>query len=78
MLRFDGGMGVDTGSCPDMGAIVTIDGGTSRIWADVDCSGQLPDPLDALKLLRFDGGLTVSQGPGCPALGSEVTTVQAQ
>ncbi len=70
-------MAVDTGACPLMGAIVTIDGGASRIWGDVDCSGQLPDPVDALKLLRFDGGLPVSQGPACPELSGPVSAVEA-
>jgi hypothetical protein len=70
-------MAVDTGDCPQLGAIVTVDGAGSRIWGDFDCTGQLPDPVDSLKLLRFDGGLPVSQGPGCPKPGSEASVSES-
>lgn len=36
---------------------------------DVNCSGGV-DPVDALGLLRFDAGLSVSMPTGCPAIGS--------
>lgn len=41
-------------------------------FGDADCDGSV-GPLDALKLLRFDASLSVSQQPGCPELGSDVT-----
>lgn len=34
---------------------------------DVDCSGEV-NPIDALKILRFDAGLSVSQAEGCPEI----------
>jgi hypothetical protein len=55
-----------------MGQTVEVQGASPHLWGDIDCSNQLPDPVDSLKLLRFDAGLTVSQGPGCPGLGNEV------
>ncbi len=41
------------------------------VWGDVNCSGQ-SDPIDSLRLLRFDSGLSVNQPAGCPALGTPV------
>ncbi|HUF54339.1 MAG TPA: hypothetical protein VMR52_11285 [Dehalococcoidia bacterium] len=41
------------------------------LWGDVDCSGGV-DPVDALKLLRHDAGLSVAQGPDCPPIGDPV------
>ena len=51
---------------PDWG----LTGGTPG--GDIDCGGTA-DAIDALKLLRHDAGLSVSQGPVCVALGEEVT-----
>lgn len=36
---------------------------------DVDCSGEV-NPIDSLKILRFDAGLHVGQEDGCPEIGS--------
>jgi len=36
---------------------------------DVDCSGQV-NPIDSLKILRFDAGLHVGQEDGCPTIGT--------
>jgi Tol biopolymer transport system component len=44
-------------------------GGTPH--GDIDCGGTA-DPIDALKLLRFDAGLPVDPGPNCVAIGEEV------
>ncbi len=44
-------------------------------WGDVDCSGFV-NPVDSLKLLRFDAGLGVTQEPGCPGMGTGVTIVE--
>jgi hypothetical protein len=30
------------------------------------------NPVDSLKVLRFDAGLDVSQAEGCPPLGGEI------
>ncbi len=43
-------------------------------WGDVDCSGDVT-PVDSLKLLRYDAGLSVTQEEGCPPIGSEVLVV---
>jgi hypothetical protein len=40
----------------------------------VDCSSAV-NPVDSLKLLRFDAGLSVAQEEGCPLIGSEVQIV---
>jgi hypothetical protein len=45
-------------------------------WGDVDCSGAV-SPVDSLKLLRFDAGLSVAQEEGCPLIGSEVLVTAA-
>jgi hypothetical protein len=45
-----------------------------HILGDVDCSGAL-NPVDSLKILRFDAGLSVSQEPDCPQIGEEVQIV---
>ena len=34
------------------------------------------DPVDSLKVLRFDAGLSVSQAANCPKMGSEVVLVE--
>jgi len=38
-------------------------------WGDVDCSGAI-GPADALKILRSNAGLSVSQEADCPEIGS--------
>ncbi|MEX0682670.1 MAG: hypothetical protein WD904_04050 [Dehalococcoidia bacterium] len=40
--------------------------------ADVQCDGDI-DPVDSLQILRWDGGLSVSQQPGCVAIGEPLT-----
>ena len=42
------------------------------------CSVTQEADKDALKLLRFDAGLSASQADGCPPLGSEITIADAQ
>lgn len=51
---------------------ICITAGVTRIWGDFDCSGAL-DPIDALKLLRSDAALSVSQAQDCPAPSAMVT-----
>ncbi len=46
--------------------------GTERLWGDGDCSGAV-DPVDSLKTLRSDAGLSVSQTGDCPNIASNVT-----
>ena len=68
-LRHDAGLSADTAGCPAVGtAFVMVD---TFIWGDVDCSGDV-NPVDSLKILRFDSGLGIGQVPGCPALGSTI------
>ncbi len=49
------------------GEICIVQTGTDRLWADVDCDGSV-DPVDSLKVLRKDAGLSVEQAAGCPSL----------
>jgi hypothetical protein len=70
-LRYDAGLSAETGTCPEMGEVVDVQGASLHPWGDVDCSGAV-DPVDSLKLLRFDAGLSVQQGAGCPQMGSQV------
>ncbi|HUF53211.1 MAG TPA: hypothetical protein VMR52_05485 [Dehalococcoidia bacterium] len=73
-LRYDAGLGTNTGDeCPSLGDIiqVAVAGSVGRTWGDVDCSGAV-DPIDALKLLRFDAGLSVTLGSDCPTIGSDI------
>ena len=41
---------------------------------DVDCNGDV-STVDALKILRHVAGLSVSQEPGCPSIGSQVASL---
>ena len=66
-LRFDAGLSAGTGDCPAIGEAVEADD-QSLVWGDVDCDGVV-NPVDALKLLRFDAGLPVQQAQGCPPIG---------
>ena len=50
---------------------------SSVTWGNIDCLAGI-GPVDALKLLRFDAGLSASQADGCPPLGSEITIADAQ
>ena len=51
-------------------------GGSPRTWGDVDCKNGI-NPVDALKLLRFDAGLlsigAIAGGAACPDIGSSFT-----
>lgn len=73
-LRFDAGLGADTGGCPEMGAEVQVLSASPHVWGDVDCGDDVT-PVDSLKLLRSDAGLDVAQEPGCPGMGTSVTVV---
>jgi hypothetical protein len=44
----------------------------SLTQGDVDCNGAVT-PVDSLKILRHDAGLTVQQEPGCPPIGGAVS-----
>ena len=55
-----------------MGADVDIQGDGSYPWGDLDCSG-VADPVDGLKVLRFDAGLDVARPAECPDPGETVT-----
>ncbi len=70
-LRFDAGLGANTGDCPDFGQVVDVALASPHSWGDVDCDGDIT-PVDSLKLLRFDAGLSVSQEADCPSIGVEV------
>ena len=59
-----------------MGEEVDIAEASTQLWGDVDCDGTV-GPIDSLKLLRFDAGLSVPQEPGCPEIGDEVTVVSS-
>ncbi len=51
---------------------VVAEPGTERLWGDSDCSGSV-NPIDSLKTLRSDAGLSVSQTGNCPDIASNVT-----
>lgn len=60
--------GAETNPSLTHGEICIIENtGTDRLWGDVDCGGSVT-PVDSLKILRKDAGLTVDQAAGCPAL----------
>lgn len=44
-------------------------------WGDVDCSGDVT-PVDSLKILRYDAGLSVAQEDECPAIGIEAIVIE--
>ena len=41
-------------------------------WGDVDCSGAV-NPVDALRELQADAGISFSRPAGCPAIGEDAT-----
>jgi hypothetical protein len=44
-------------------------------WADADCDGTV-NPVDSLKILMFDAGLTgIQQTLPCPLIGQEVEVI---
>jgi hypothetical protein len=47
------------------------------MWGDADCD-ELVNPVDGLKLLRYDAALSVAQQPDCPALGSQIDAVDEE
>ena len=67
-LRFDTGLDTNTGECPDIGVVVEVANASPHPWGDIDCGGDV-NPIDSLKLLRYDGGLSVAQEPDCPGVG---------
>jgi hypothetical protein len=47
--------------------------GVQRFWEDLDCSNEPGNPIDSLKMLRFDAGLSVSKVDlSCPNAGAPV------
>ncbi len=46
-------------------------GGQPHYWGDVQCDGDI-DPVDALMILRWDAGLSVTQSSPCPTFGNNV------
>lgn len=65
--------GPETGPTTTNGEICVVEEpGTERLWGDSDCSGAV-NPIDSLKTLRSDAGLSVSQTGDCPDIASAVT-----
>ena len=60
----------DTDACPEMGDDVNVQGGGTYPSGDLDCSG-VADPVDGLKVLRFDAGLDVARPNDCPDPGAK-------
>ena len=58
-----------------MGANIQVLNASPHIWGDVDCGGAMT-PVDSLKILRYDAGLSASQAEGCPVMGEGVTIVE--
>ena len=76
VLRFDAGLSTSQAAgCPPIGAVIQVSGahaaGLPLIWGDVDCS-QAINPIDSLKLLRKDAGLSVNKPAGCATIGDIV------
>jgi hypothetical protein len=46
--------------------------GDPQTWGNADCDEQI-SPVDSLKILRYDAGLSVLQEEGCPPIGAGVT-----
>jgi hypothetical protein len=59
-----------------MGDEVDVAFASLHVWGDVDCNDEV-SPVDSLKILRFDAGLSVDQEAGCPPMGDTVTIVEA-
>ena len=59
-----------------MGEETPVLGFDTYPWGDVDCSDAV-DPVDSLKILRFDAGLSVEQEELCPVLGDLVVIPDA-
>jgi hypothetical protein len=65
--------GPETNPTTTNGEICVVEeAGTERLWGDGDCSAAV-NPVDSLKILRSDAGLSVSQTGDCPVIGSNVT-----
>jgi hypothetical protein len=79
MLRADAGLSVSQDAdCPLPGTdldIIWDSLTTNDKWGDADCSGSL-NPVDSLKVLRFDAGLFYIQQEPCPDIGQEVLIPQ--
>ena len=64
--------GPETDPATTNGQICIVEqAGTDRLWGDSDCGGAV-NPVDSLKTLRFDAGLSVAQAAGCPLIGANV------
>ncbi|MCH8051261.1 MAG: hypothetical protein IIC86_04510, partial [Chloroflexi bacterium] len=74
-LRSDAGLSADTGDCPAFGQVVEVANASPHPWGDIDCSGEVT-PVDSLKLLRYDAGLSVTQADDCPLIGSQVLVTE--
>ena len=74
VLRGDAGLPTNTGNCPNMGQDIEVLNASPHIWGDVDCTGAMT-PVDSLKILRFDAGLSASQEVNCPEMASGVVVV---
>jgi Tol biopolymer transport system component len=82
VLRHDAGLTVNAGDCPPLGTGIEVlsvgaaglgeGDGDPQVWGNVDCDAEI-SPIDSLKILRYDAGLSVSQEVGCPPIGSDVT-----
>ncbi|HUF53937.1 MAG TPA: hypothetical protein VMR52_09220 [Dehalococcoidia bacterium] len=57
-----------------MGDEVDVIAASIHLWGDIDCDDAV-DPIDTLKTLRYDAGLTSAQAQDCPLLGSDVQIV---
>jgi len=40
-------------------------------WGDMDCDGDV-SPVDSIRILRLDAGLSTSVSPPCPAMGAQI------
>jgi hypothetical protein len=85
-LRKDAELAVNTGDCPPLGIDIEVleiqvagvgeGDGDPQVWGNADCDAQI-SPVDSLKILRYDAGLSVLQEDGCPPIGAGVTVQYA-
>jgi hypothetical protein len=85
-LRHDAALTVNTLGCPPLGLAIEVleigvaglgeGDGDPQTWGNADCDAQI-SPVDSLKILRYDAGLSVLQEEGCPPIGAGVTVQYA-
>jgi hypothetical protein len=69
VLLFSGSSTTSADETATQGDAIPAGGSVSILQGDIDCDG-LVNPVDALKDLRYDAGLSIDQNEPCPDVGS--------